>query len=344
MKAKFIFHQLLFKKASGTSRGVLKTKDSWFLILTNEDNTGIGECSVIYGLNPETKSIVESKINTLCDLINNDKSIPPDFFTNCPSVRFAYEMAMQDLSLNTSMHLFDSDFIKGKPIPINGLVWMGDKQYMFDQVKDKIDEGFDCIKLKIGAIDFDDELEIIKYIRSQFSKEQIEIRVDANGAFEMKDALTKLTRLSQYELHSIEQPIPKGMLEEMATLCEKSPLPIALDEELIGIETLEEKKQILEKINPQYIILKPSLTGGFKKSEEWIAVAEENNIAWWSTSALESNVGLNAIAQWTSTLNNNMYQGLGTGQLFSNNIPSPLSISDGSLHYKGSWDLSKLMS
>jgi len=233
--------------------------------------------------------------------------------------------------------LFYSEFTKGKQsIPINGLVWMGDKEFMKRQIKEKLAAGFSCIKMKIGAIDFETEIDLLKSIRKEFSATEIELRVDANGGFTPKNALEKLKRLSELEIHSIEQPIKQGQFEEMAMLCEKTPLPIALDEELIGVFSIERKRKIIQTIQPQFIILKPSLVGGFKGSEEWIELANSHNIAWWITSALESNVGLNAIAQWTFTLNNTMPQGLGTGGLYTNNFDSPLEIQKGSLHYNNS--------
>jgi len=343
MKARVKFHQLIFKTPGGTSRGVLKTKDAWFLILEEDGNVGIGECSVIYGLSVETKTLIERKLSILCDSLNSGEIILTDFFSDCPAVRFAYEMAILDLNSKTQNLIYESSFVNGVPIPINGLVWMGTKKYMFDQIKEKLTKGFKCIKIKIAAIDFQEELDLLKYIRSQFSSDEIQIRVDANGGFKINEALSNLKRLTEYDLHSIEQPIKQGLKSEMARLCEESPLAIALDEELIGVDVDLNGEFLLRDINPQYIILKPSLLGGFERSEKWIRLANKFDIKWWITSALESNIGLNAIAQWTSTLNSNMYQGLGTGQLFTNNIPSPLVINDGALHYKGDWDLSLIL-
>jgi L-alanine-DL-glutamate epimerase-like enolase superfamily enzyme len=246
------------------------------------------------------------------------------------------------VSRQNKFELFPSDFTKGKDsIPINGLIWMGDPVFMKQQIKDKLASGFSCIKLKIGAIDFDNELELIKSIRNEFDAKTIEIRVDANGAFKPNEALEKLKRLSDYNLHSIEQPIRQGQVGDMAQLCSETPLPIALDEELIGVFSVTEKQFLLQTIKPQYIILKPTLVGGFKGSQEWIALAESNQIGWWVTSALESNIGLNAIAQWTYTLESQLPQGLGTGGLFTNNIQSPLVVDSGQLVYdlKTKWNL-----
>ncbi|MDP5061772.1 MAG: o-succinylbenzoate synthase, partial [Maribacter sp.] len=234
-------------------------------------------------------------------------------------------------------HLFESTFLSNqKPISINGLVWMGDKEFMYRQIEEKLKDGFSCIKMKIGAIDFDTEIALLKSIRERYSKEAIELRVDANGAFSPQEALSKLETLSKLDLHSIEQPIKQGQAEEMKKLCSNTPLPIALDEELIGVVDVAKKQELLLSIKPQYIILKPSLVGGFAGSDEWISIAEKNNIEWWVTSALESNIGLNAIAQWTATLGNEMPQGLGTGSLFTNNMESPLEVNQGGLFYNSS--------
>jgi len=251
-----------------------------------------------------------------------------------------------DLAAKGSKKLFLSDFTDGiTGIPINGLVWMGDKDFMEKQIREKIDAGYRCIKLKIGANDFSTELEILAAIRKQFSSDELEIRLDANGAFHPNEALEKLNRLSEFGIHSIEQPIRQHNRYAMAELCIHSPIPIVLDEELIGVNP-DDKESLLEKINPAYIILKPSLLGGFKQSEEWIRLAVKHHIGWWVTSALESNIGLNAIAQWSATLGSTLPQGLGTGQLYHNNIPSPLSINQAKLYYKSDneWDLSTILS
>ena len=263
-------------------------------------------------------------------------------FEGFPAVKFGYETALKGLDSNSPVLLFPSDFTNGKiGIPINGLIWMGTKEFMLQQVAQKIDAGFTCLKLKIGAIDFESELEILSSIRELYSAEKLEIRVDANGAFTPENAKRKLEILASFNLHSIEQPIQPGQTEEMQKLCAETPLPIALDEELIGIANRSEKIKLLEQIQPQYIILKPTLLGGIKASEEWISLAKERNIGWWITSALESNIGLNAIAQWTATLDTKNFQGLGTGGLFTNNIESPLYVSEGFLWHepKGIWNL-----
>jgi len=251
-----------------------------------------------------------------------------------PSIQFGVEQAFKSLNAESSFELFPSKFTEGTTsIPVNGLVWMGDEAFMKQQIIEKIEAGFRCIKLKIGAIDFKTELNILKSIRKEFSVSDIELRVDANGAFSSEHALEKLKQLSEYQLHSIEQPIQPKQFEAMAKLCEVTPIPIALDEELIGVFSVTEKAKVLQTIQPQYIILKPSLIGGFNGSKTWIHLAEQQNINWWITSALESNVGLNAISQWTYTLNNSLPQGLGTGSLFTNNFASPLTVKNGTLQY-----------
>ena len=334
MQAKYLKYFLNFKNPSGTSRGVMTTKETWFIKLYNDGKTGIGECGILRGLSIDDRPDYEDKLKWTCDNIQLGLEALVVELVEFPSIQFGLEMAFKSLGSDNGFHLFPSAFTKGfDTIPINGLVWMGSEGFMRKQVIEKIESGFDCIKLKIGAIDFQTELDILKSIRKEFSVSDIELRVDANGAFLPDEALNKLKKLSEYQLHSIEQPIKSGQYEAMAKLCEISPLPIALDEELIGIFNPEEKKNVLQTIKPQYIILKPSLIGGFRGSSEWIDIAEELNIKWWITSALESNVGLNAIAQWTYTLRNNLPQGLGTGSLFTNNFDSPLMVKNGTLQY-----------
>jgi O-succinylbenzoate synthase len=254
-------------------------------------------------------------------------------------------MAIKSLQSNDPFTLFPSMFTEGQDaISINGLVWMGNPDFMMQQLEEKLASGFHCIKMKIGAIDFDAEMGLLKLIRSRFRESEITIRVDANGAFTPQNALQKLEEISKYQVHSIEQPIQQGQWQEMAQLCEQTPLAIALDEELIGLYNSAEKSQCLDTIKPQYIILKPALIGGFQSSREWINLATEKNINWWITSALESNVGLNAIAQFTYTLGNKMPQGLGTGSLYTNNIEAPLEIKKGHLwcNTSTSWNTNDL--
>lgn len=310
-------------------------KETWFLAFEENGNWGIGECGLLRGLSHDDTPDYESKLSWACA----NPMIPTgEMFENLqeyPSIKFGWEQALLSLHSENPFELFPSDFLfKESPISINGLIWMGDKAFMLKQIRQKLEEGFSCIKMKIGAIDFESEIKLLEFIRNEFSKEDIELRVDANGAFSPEEAMEKLKRLADYDLHSIEQPIEQGQWQEMAQLCETTPLPIALDEELIGITDVTKRRQLLQTIQPQYIILKPSLVGGFRDSEHWITLADKNNIGWWATSALESNIGLNAIAQWTYTLKNELPQGLGTGSLFTNNFDSPLSVSKGMLSYR----------
>ena len=341
MKATYHQYILEFKRPSGTSRGVMSIKETWFIILENEGEKGIGECGILRGLSIDDRPNYEDKLKWVCENINLGLVTLVSELVKFPSIQFGLETAFKSIESNDQFQLFPSAFTKGfDSIPINGLVWMGNEDFMQTQIKEKINAGFDCIKLKIGAIDFQAELDILKSIRKEFSVSDIELRVDANGAFSAEEALEKLKQLSDYQLHSIEQPIKSKQFEAMAKLCETTPLPIALDEELIGVFSIEEKQKLLQAIKPQYIILKPSLVGGFTGSQQWINTAENLNIKWWITSALESNIGLNAIAQWTYTLKNTMPQGLGTGSLFTNNFRSPLHVKNGTLHYdnKKNWN------
>jgi len=334
--AKLIANHLQFKLPAGTSRGVLKTKPTWYLHLTHQltGNVGIGECSIIPKLSSDDKPELESELEKLVERINLNDVPVLDEYNEWPAIKFALETALEDLAYSDNFSPFPGDFYQGKKsIPINGLVWMGDENFMQSQIQQKIDDGFDCIKMKIGAIDFDTELRILKSIRKNFSPEQIELRVDANGAFSTEEAMSKLEKLAKFQIHSIEQPIRPDQWKDMALLTANSPIPIALDEELIGLTDLGYQIQMLNFIQPQYIILKPSLLGGIQASEQWVSITKNNNIGWWATSALESNIGLNAIAQWVSNKKTKMPQGLGTGKLFTNNIDSPLTIRNGKLTY-----------
>jgi len=340
MKAEYKQYILNFKQPSGTSRGVMTTKETWFIMLSHGDRNGIGECGILRGLSIDDKPDYEAKLKWICNNIHLGLEKLLAELVEFPSIQFGLETAFKSLESLDQFQLFPSAFTEGlDSIPINGLVWMGNDDFMRSQIKEKIESGFNCIKLKIGAIDFQTELDILKSIRKEFSVSDIELRVDANGAFLPEDALEKLKRLSEYQLHSIEQPIKPKQFETMARLCEVTPLPIALDEELIGVFKKEDQQDLLKTIKPQYIILKPSLVGGFSGSQQWIDSAESLNIKWWITSALESNIGLNAISQWTYTLKNRMPQGLGTGSLFTNNFPSPLKVKNGTLQYdlKQNW-------
>ena len=347
---KFHPHLLKFKFEAGTSRGTLNEKTSFFLEVYEEGNKSIkgwGEAAPLPKLSIDQEHSVKSELERLCNIHHGldlymsghailtwvQENIAEEF----PSIRFAFETALLDLMYGGRRKIFETAFFEEeKSIPINGLIWMGKKEFMLAQIDQKLSEGFDCIKMKIGAIDFDQECELLEYIRKQYSSKQITIRVDANGAFKKEEAMDKLSRLAAFDLHSIEQPIQKGQEAAMGALCASSPLPIALDEELIGIHSKGAKLALLEAIRPQYIILKPTLLGGIQSSRDWIDIAESLEIGWWVTSALESNIGLNAIAQFTATYDVHMPQGLGTGQLYHNNIESPLTIQKGKIFYRKS--------
>ncbi len=335
MKACYKKYILDFKRPSGTSRGVFVQKETWFLIVSENEKYGIGECGMLRGLSIDDVSGYEDKLKWVCDNVSLGKDALWKALQKFPSIQFGVEQAFLSFESKNPFELFSSDFIeRGSPIAINGLIWMGDETFMLNQIQQKLEEGFQCIKMKIGAIDFEKELALLKSIRKKYTKGQIELRVDANGAFPVNGALHKMTVLAGFDVHSIEQPIKQGNAQEMKNLCSESPLDIALDEELIGIFDVTEKEKLLQTIQPRYIIVKPSLVGGFKGSMEWIHLAEKMGIGWWVTSALESNIGLNAIAQWTYTLKSTMPQGLGTGSLYSNNIQSPLMVEKGNLYYQ----------
>ena len=336
LQASFQKHTLNFKRPSGTSRGVLNTKETYFLFIKSEESFGVGECGLLRGLSIDDRADYEEELMGVCENIElgvNQLDLY-EALEEFPSIQFGVETAFKSLYSKNPFELYPSQFTSGEAaIPINGLVWMGDKNFMKQQISEKLKEGFICIKMKIGAIDFKTELGLLKSIRKEFSASEVELRVDANGAFSPNEALEKLKMLSDLNLHSIEQPIKQGQWQEMARLCEETPLAIALDEELIGIFSEEEKNKLLDTIKPQFIILKPSLIGGFGGSDSWIKLAEQHNAGWWVTSALESNVGLNAISQYTFTKNSKLPQGLGTGSLYTNNIDSPLEVSNGTLRY-----------
>lgn len=341
MKASYKKYILDFKVPSGTSRGVLTQKETWFLVLRDNDRFGIGECGILRALSVDDVPNYEEKLRWVCQNIQLGKEQLLGKLAAFPSIQFGLEQAFLSLHSQDPFELFPSNFTqKEAPIAINGLIWMGSEAFMLSQLEQKLQEGFRCIKMKIGAIDFETEIGILKSIRNNFSPEEIELRVDANGAFTLGDAMDKLHQLAEFELHSIEQPIKPKQWDAMAKLCEDTPLPIALDEELIGVLDVTGKEKMLQIIRPQYIILKPSLVGGFHGSETWIALAEKQGVGWWVTSALESNIGLNAIAQWTYTLKPTMPQGLGTGSLYTNNIESPLVVKRGEIYYdlKKSWN------
>ena len=316
IEAQFYKYLLNFKTPGGTSRGVLHQKETYFLIIKSADGIGVGECGIFRGLSCDDRPEYEEKLAWLCKHVHWDFNRLYLELIEFPSIQFGLEQALLSLKSENSFELFPSEFSRGKDsIPINGLIWMGDEEFMKEQISEKLEAGFTTLKMKIGAIDFKTELSILQGIRRHYSSTDLELRVDANGAFTKEDALTKLKQLAAFEIHSIEQPVKAGQWELMADLCKVSPVPIALDEELIGILDSARKKTLLKAIEPQYIILKPSLIGGFYGSKEWITLAKEFGIGWWITSALESNIGLNAIAQFCYTLKNDMPQGLGTGSL-----------------------------
>lgn len=334
LKASYKKHTLQFHQPAGTSRGVYTSKDSWLLFLSDGEKTGVGECSILKELSIDDRPDFEEKLKQVCAEIN---SLTFDFnltLYEFPAIQFGLETALMDLKNGGNRILFPSPFTEGKTgIVTNGLIWMGNKTEMRKQIARKLDAGFGCIKLKIGAIDWQEEKDLIAGMRKQFSASELTIRVDANGAYTFEQATEVLSALAELQVHSIEQPIKAGQWDQMAKLCANTPTPIALDEELIGISSLEEKQKLLEIIRPHYLILKPSLLGGLKASDEWIQLTTHNNIGWWATSALESNIGLNAIAQWVFTKKPTIPQGLGTGMLFSNNIDSPLTLHGEKLFY-----------
>ncbi len=334
--------QFAFK--ARTSRGLMKDKTSWFIKLWDDSHPeifGIGECGPLPGLSPDYIPEFEKVITDVIERLHQQVNIPtlqhvyniiPSQF---PSITFGFETAFLDLQNGGTKLIYENSFIAGKPIPINGLVWMGDLDFMMHQINQKIAQGFNCIKLKVGGLDFDRECDILQYIRKRYFKNDIIIRLDANGAFKIDEVLYKVSELEKYNIESIEQPIKPG-LPEMEELCRKSPIPIAFDEELIGINSSEEKTELLNRLKPKYIILKPTLHGGFKGCAEWIDIATSQNIGWWITSALESNIGLNAICQFAAQYNTTLHQGLGTGMIYENNIESPLRVEKGVILYDAS--------
>lgn len=329
---------LHFKQPAGTSRGVYTTRKMWLVSLSDGNRTGVGECAPLPDLSCDAlpDELYVSKLNVFCRDLCETGEIDVEALRDYPSMLFGLETAL--LNLRNGGKLFDTAFSRGEEgIPINGLVWMGNYDEMLQRMEEKLEKGFRCVKLKIGAIDFEQELDLIKRIRDRFSFHEVELRLDANGAFKYEEALYKLELLSQYAIHSIEQPIRQGQWAYMAELCRESPLPIALDEELIGVNDPEMKTHMLNIIKPRYIILKPSLHGGMAGCREWIDAARELGVGSWITSALESNIGLNAIAQFASIVYGpqiTMPQGLGTGQLFTDNIVMPLEIRGDMLFLK----------
>lgn len=350
LQGSFTKQSFTFRFEARTSRGPMKEKSSWFVKVWKGDDSstfGIGECGPLPGLSVDLLSDLEQVLNESVQRLASINNLNPENIfeevgrivpSGFPAITFAFETAFLDLLNGGKRIIYKNDFMEGKPIRINGLVWMGDSDFMMKQVRQKIAEGYRCIKLKVGGLDFDTECKILESIRSDYSKDKITLRLDANGAFSAGEALMKLKSLSQFDIHSIEQPI-KPDQDEMIQLCRESPVPIALDEELIGKEN--EKEELLNKLSPQYIILKPTLHGGLNHCHQWIEAATHQKIGWWITSALESNIGLNAICQFTANYDNELPQGLGTGMLYENNIPSPLKVENGLIGYDSSlkWDV-----
>ncbi len=344
IRFEYIKRTLQFRFDAGTSRGVLRNRNViWIKAFRvgSPELSGWGESAPLVKLSlddrPDFEKILVNVLNQMKEIswkleensiLEKLREVIPFYL---PSIRFGIETAILDLKNGGNKKLFNNPFFdRNEPIPINGLIWMGDRKFMLEQIDQKLEEGYDCIKIKIGAIDFDQELELLRYIRNRFSPKEITLRVDANGAFPKEEALSKLSKLAELGIHSIEQPIPAGYAEAMRALCEANSLPIALDEELIGVKA---KAELLDQIKPQFIILKPTLIGGILETREWIRLAEERGIGWWMTSALESSIGLNAIAQLASTYNPSIHQGLGTGKLYHNNLESPLEIKSGMILY-----------
>ncbi|HRH68093.1 MAG TPA: o-succinylbenzoate synthase [Flavobacteriales bacterium] len=348
LHARWIEHTLQPRFELGTSKGPINVRTVWYLIAWDSERPkirGIGEAALFPGHSKEFPADVRTKLIELCAGTHDWSRRLATDLVDVPSVRFAVEQCMRDLEVSGTKQLFPSPFTLGQQsIPINGLVWMGDKATMRTRIREQIDKGFTTVKMKIGAIGIDDELELIKSVRAEFGATDITLRVDANGAFTSRNAMDVLERLATLDIHSIEQPVAPGLYEVMAELCERSPVPIALDEDLIGLNTAITRSDLLDHVKPKYIVIKPSLVGGWEATRQWIALAEARGIGWWITSALESNIGLNAIAQFTATLRVTMAQGLGTGSVYSNNIPSPLLAGSGVLRYQPemAWDLSSL--
>lgn len=329
---------LVFRQPAGTSRGVYTTRRVYYLGLRSSDypdRIGLGECAPLPKLSCDAYPDYENRLSQIVLSIEQTGTYPmAEALIDYPSIRFGLETARRHLERG-DWALWDTPFARGeRGIQINGLIWMGQYDQMLSRIEEKLKAGYRCIKMKIGGIDWADELALLRYIRQHFSAQEVELRVDANGAFAPEIALERLKQLADLELHSIEQPIGAGQREALAQLCAQTPLPIALDEELIGYNEVSDKRQLLSSIRPHYLVLKPSLHGGFSGSDEWIALAQEYQIGWWVTSALESNIGLNAIAQWCARYDNSLAQGLGTGQLFVDNIELPLEIRHDALWYR----------
>ena len=349
VSASYKKYTLRFKKPAGTSRGALRRKTVFFIRLADRrrpERIGIGECASWPGLSIDDRSDFEERLADVCDRLNRGASPAELELAEFPALTFGLEMAWRDWQRGGIRQLFENEFSAGRrPIPIHCLIWMGAPAEMLRQVHHKVSQGHTCLKLKVGALDFGAECALLAEIRRHYPPERIELRLDANGAFTPAVALERLEALAQFHIHSIEQPLKPGQGPALAALCANSPVKVALDEELIGISSRPQRSELLAEIKPDYLVLKPALLGGLAAAEEWIRLAEEAGIGWWINSALESNIGLNALSQWTSSLNPATAQGLGTGQLYANNIPSPIKPVRGSLVYDTTvgWDVSEIV-
>lgn len=347
VQAKYIRHPLKLYRPAGTSRGVIHQKECWYVKLVDETGvTGLGEVSFIPGLSVEDPEEIEIQLDHVCKLISRGEMDPAQELPALPGIQFALESAKLDLERGGERLLFPSDYTSGKAgILINGLIWMGRRSFMKKQIRDKLNQGFRVLKMKVGALDEKEELEVLSWIRSEYGTGDLEIRLDANGAWSAEEAPVRISRFAAFGIHSIEQPIGPGQIDAMKELSLITDIPVALDEELIGITSPENRRAIMEKIRPAYIILKPGLLGGFSVAEQWIKLAQDVRTGWWITSALESSIGLNAISQWTYQLDQSMPQGLGTGMLYSNNIQSPLQMEGNHLWYRPEkgWNLSSII-
>lgn len=325
---------LHFTFEARTSRGSMWHKRTYLVDVWDDADSSIrgwGECAIFEGLSADDNPDYGQRLDMACRHVQSFDPLTSPY----SSITFGLECALTDLANGGKGILFPSKWTEGEGyIPINGLIWMGDRCTMLSRIREKLELGFRCLKLKIGGINFADELDLLAFIRNQFGPADLELRLDANGAFTPANAMERLDALSKFAIHSIEQPLRAGQPEAMTRLCEQSPMPIALDEELIGVRTRAEKEVLLGAIKPAYVILKPSLCGGLRHADEWIAAATEQGIGWWATSALESNIGLSAIAQWVAAKKPNMPQGLGTGALFSNNVPSGVWLDGDKLRFK----------
>jgi o-succinylbenzoate synthase len=350
IKASCCKRNLSFVRPAGTSRGILTRKPSWYIFLEDDESPeieGIGECSIIPGLSRETEETVDRKIHEVCRTINRKGNVTISGLAGYPSLAFGIETALTDMKTGGKKILFPSSFTGSRSfIRINGLVWMGPMDFLVKQVEEMLNQGFGCLKFKIGSLRPEEDLQLIESVRNRFPARELELRVDANGAYSFNTALEIMKKLADLEVHSIEQPIKPDLWEEMARLCMNAPVPVALDEELLGRYDHEEKRLLVTRIHPQFLVLKPGLLGGFQQAMEYIALAERENIGWWITSALESNIGLNAIAQWTFTFGSSLAQGLGTGRLYRQNISCPLTLEGDRLIYQPGegWDLSFIKS